>query len=115
MKRRRVRLMQVCVLFLLLLLSTVMLAHAQTGGGPSTLLPSTPLGTGGTGYDLTWSTIDGGGYMFSTGGGYSLGGTVGQPDAGVFASAGGGYSLAGGFWGGAAVQYNIYLPVVIKG
>jgi len=110
MKRRRVRLMQVCVLFLLLLLSDAALAHAQTGGGPST-----PLGTGGTGYDLTWSTIDGGGYMFSTGGGYSLGGTVGQPDAGVFASAGGGYSLAGGFWGGAAVQYNIYLPVVIKG
>ncbi len=28
------------------------------------------------GYDLTWSTMDGGGTMFGTGGGYSLGGTI---------------------------------------
>jgi hypothetical protein len=49
----------------------------------------------GSGYDLTWSTIDGGGMMFSTGGGYSLGGTIGQPDAGVMNN--GGYSLTGGF------------------
>ena len=33
-------------------------------------------------YDLGWFTIDGGGGMFSTGGGYELGGTIGQPDAG---------------------------------
>ena len=72
------------------------IAHAQTGGG----------------YDLTWSTIDGGGYMVSTGGSYSLGGTIGQPDAGALS--GGSYTLAGGFWGGAAVQYKIYLPVVLK-
>ena len=72
-------------------------AHAQTGGG----------------YDLSWSTIDGGGMMFSTGGGYSLGGTMGQPDAGTLS--GGGYTLAGGFWSGAAVQYKVYLPLVIKG
>ena len=32
-------------------------------------------------YGLTWSTVDGGGYTFSTGGNYSLGGTVGQPGA----------------------------------
>jgi hypothetical protein len=67
----------------------------------------------GGGYDLTWSTIDGGGMMLLTGGDYSLGGTIGQPDAGVMNN--GGYSLTGGFWGGAAVQYNIYLPVVLKG
>ena len=73
------------------------LAHAQTGDG----------------YDLTWNTIDGGGYMVSTGGSYSLGGTIGQPDAGVMNN--GGYSLTGGFWGGAAAPYQIYLPVVIKG
>ncbi len=66
----------------------------------------------GSGYDLTWSTIDGGGMMFSTGGGYSLGGTIGQPDAGVMS--GGGYSLAGGFWGGTTVQYQVYLPIVLK-
>jgi hypothetical protein len=37
--------------------------------------------TGG-GFDLTWSTVDGGGFTFSSGSGYELGGTIGQPDAG---------------------------------
>ncbi len=50
------------------------------------------------GYDLTWSTIDGGGAMFSTSGSYALGGTVGQAKAGAFS--GGGYMLTGGFWSG---------------
>src|SRR5574337_71774 len=49
-------------------------------------------------YVLTWSTIDGGGATFSTGGNYSVGGTAGQPDAGTVRA--GGYTLAGGFWGG---------------
>lgn len=53
--------------------------------------------TGGD-YDLTWSTIDGGGETFSTGGDYELGGTIGQPDAG--AMTGGDYALTGGFWFG---------------
>jgi hypothetical protein len=47
-------------------------------------------------YDLTWSTIDGGGETATSGGVYSLGGTAGQPDAGL--AAGGVYSLQGGFW-----------------
>jgi hypothetical protein len=51
------------------------------------------------GYDLSWHTIDGGGYTWSEGGGYTLGGTVGQPDAGA-APSGGGYVLTGGFWVG---------------
>ena len=63
-------------------------------------------------YDLSWSTIDSGGYTWSTGGGYSLGGTVGQPDAGVLS--GGGYTLAGGFWSGAAARYSIYLPLILR-
>ena len=96
MKCKRVRFMQVSVLFLLLLLSVAALAHAQTGGG----------------YDLTWSSVDGGGWMFSASGGYSLGGTAGQPDAGVMNN--GGYSLVGGFWSGAIAQYKIYLPVTLK-
>ncbi len=66
----------------------------------------------GGGYDLTWNTIDGGGATFSTGGGYSLGGTVGQPDAGTLS--GGPYTLAGGFWGGGAAQYRVYLPLVLR-
>jgi hypothetical protein len=47
-------------------------------------------------YSIDWSTIDGGGGT-STGGVYSVSGTIGQPDAG--AMSGGGYSVSGGFWG----------------
>jgi hypothetical protein len=47
-------------------------------------------------FAIDWHTIDGGGGT-SAGGGYSLSGTIGQPDAGTMS--GGGFSLAGGFWG----------------
>ena len=67
-------------------------ALAQTGGG----------------YDLTWSTIDGGGS--SAGSGYQLSGTLGQPDAGATLS-GEGYSLSGGFWGGISTGGKVYLPL----
>ena len=76
------------------------------------LLASVALAQTGGGYDLTWSTVDGGGATWSEGGGYALGGTVGQPDAGVLS--GGGYTLAGGFWGGGAARYGIYLPLVLR-
>ena len=46
-------------------------------------------------HSIDWSTIDGGGGT-STGGVYSVTGTIGQPDAG--AMSGGNYSLTGGFW-----------------
>ncbi len=65
------------------------------------------------GYELSWWTVDGGGHTYSTGGGYELGGTVGQPDAGALA--GGGYTLGGGFWRGGAVTLpplRVYLPLV---
>jgi hypothetical protein len=52
-------------------------------------------------YSIPWYTIDGGGGT-STGGVYSVSGTIGQPDAG--AMNGGNYSLVGGFWSVAAVQ-----------
>jgi hypothetical protein len=87
-------------------------ALAQSGGGTSALLPSTALGTGSASYDLTWSTVDGGGTTFSTGGSYTLGGTAGQPDAGQLA--GGSYTLAGGFWGGAALSHRLYLPLAMR-
>lgn len=64
------------------------------------------------GYDLTWNTIDGGGAMFSTGGTYSLGGTIGQFNAGSMS--GGSYTLVSGFWGGATARYNIYLPLILR-
>ena len=68
-----------------------------------------------SGYSLRWWTVDGGGGMWSSGAGYRLGGTIGQPDAGVLS--GGGYTLAGGFWRGGAQQpakQYIYLPVVMR-
>jgi hypothetical protein len=53
-------------------------------------------------YSIDWSTIDGGGGA-STGGVYTVTGTIGQPDAGTMS--GGNYTLQGGFWGViAAVQ-----------
>jgi hypothetical protein len=48
-------------------------------------------------YAINWFTIDGGGGD-AAGGGYSLRGTIGQPDAG--AMSGTGFSIAGGFWSG---------------
>ena len=65
------------------------------------------------GYELSWWTVDGGGQTYSTGLGYSLGGTVGQADAGVLS--GPGYQLAGGFWSGGPVVYGVYLPLVVRG
>jgi hypothetical protein len=47
-------------------------------------------------YSIDWMTIDGGGGT-STGGVYSVSGTIGQPDAGTMS--GGTYTLDGGFWG----------------
>ena len=73
------------------------------------------LASGNLGFDLSWSTVDGGGGTFSTGGDYSLGGTIGQPDAGMLS--GGVYTLAGGFWSGgaqASTQHLISLPLVIR-
>ena len=45
---------------------------------------------------IDWHKISGGGGT-STGGGYQVSGTIGQPEAGV-AISGGYYSLTGGFW-----------------
>ena len=47
-------------------------------------------------YSLDWFTIDGGGGT-STGGVYSVSGTIGQPDAGPTMS-GGNFTIDGGFW-----------------
>jgi uncharacterized membrane protein len=67
----------------------------------------------GSTYDLSWWTVNGGGGKIG-GGGYTLVGTAGQPDAGA-ALTGGGYRLTGGFWpGGSAAQHNVYLPLVVR-
>lgn len=48
-------------------------------------------------YEISWSTIDGGGGV-SAGGQYIVTGTIGQPEAGVMS--GGDYEVLGGFWPG---------------
>jgi len=50
-------------------------------------------------FEIMWYTIDGGGGV-STGGSYTLAGTIGQPDA-ASGLAGGPYTLDPGFWPGA--------------
>lgn len=77
------------------LLGSVISASAQVGGA----------------YDLSWNTIDGGGWTFSTDGNYSLGGTTGQADAHL-SSSGGSYMLQGGFW--TPPGYLAHVPIVRK-
>lgn len=96
-KRRWALLLAVALLLPLISLPGAARAVAQSGGA----------------YDLPWHTMDGGGHTFSTGGGYALGGTIGQPDAGLLK--GGNYTLAGGFWvAGAQAKYIIDLPLVLR-
>lgn len=94
----RVRIVMTLVVGILIAVSS--LVHAQSPGG----------------YDLTWHTIDNGGVSFSTSGGYQLGSTIGQPDAGVLS--GGNYTLVGGFWqdgvSSEPLPHHIYLPFVLR-
>ena len=85
----------------LLVLLFARIAPAQMSDAPA---------SPGAGYDLSWSSIDGGGGM-SSDGTYTLNGSIGQPDAGALT--GSGYTLTGGFWGIAA-HYRLYLPLVLK-
>ena len=48
-------------------------------------------------FEISRSTVDGGGVMFSSGGEFELSGTIGQPDAGSV-MIGGEFELTGGFW-----------------
>ena len=70
--------------------------------------------SGGT-YNLEWNTIDGGGGTFSTGGDWSLGGTISQADAGSLS--GGTFTLDGGFWTGiieSIEEFFNFLPLIIR-
>jgi hypothetical protein len=74
-------------------------APAKSSGGP---------------YVLDWWTVDGGGGL-STGGVYSLRGTIGQADA--VRAACGAYQLAGGFWASPGRAGSCYqnLPLIMRG
>ena len=61
--------------------------------------PAFAIGPSGGMYSIPWSTIDGGGVINSSGGSFTLSGTIGQPDAGATMT-GGSFSLTGGFWAG---------------
>ena len=65
----------------------------------------------GQSYSIDWYKIAGGGGT-STGGVYSVSGTIGQPDAGG-AMTGGNYSLTGGFWALISVVQTPGLPNLI--
>jgi hypothetical protein len=69
--------------------------------------PAARAQSGGT-YDLRWNTFDGGGATFVTGGVFSLGGTIGQPDASP--ASGGVFLLAGGFWQSRNSVSGVVLP-----
>lgn len=60
-------------------------------------------------YNLDWFTVDGGGGT-SSGGAFSISGTIGQPDAGVLS--GGGYTVEGGFWSGVSIIQNTNAPIL---
>ncbi|MFU8827005.1 MAG: hypothetical protein ACNA70_05870 [Brevefilum sp.] len=100
MKTQKISNLHTLLILCLLLLVAALPVLAQSGGI----------------FDLTWSTVDGGGGA-SAGGNYALSGTIGQPDTGL--SSGGGFVLAGGFWrGGDAasppIQNLIFLPLVTR-
>lgn len=63
-----------------------------------TLAIGASLALAGPQYSIPWSTIDGGGGT-SSGGAYTLSGTVGQHDASG-PLAGGVYTVTGGYWAG---------------
>src|SRR3954451_1280667 len=63
----------------------------------------TGLSTSAQQYEIPWFKIAGGGGMLSTGGVYSISGTIGQHDAGGPAT-NGLYSLTSGFWSLYALQ-----------
>jgi len=69
-----------------------------------------------TGFVLAQSAVDwnviGGGGGHARAGIYSLDGTIGQAIAGKISNAP--YELCAGFWCGAATDYKVYLPIVIK-
>jgi len=60
-------------------------------------------------YTIDWFTLDGGGGQ-SSGGAYTLAGTIGQPDAGIVS--GRAYTVYGGFWSASAVVQTEGAPLL---
>ncbi len=88
------------VLVVVLLALNVRVGYAEPNAAPR-----------GSGYEISWYTIDGGGAQDLVGGTYTLNGTVGQFDAGT--QSGGTYTLNGGYWVD-VFGYRLYLPLILK-
>jgi hypothetical protein len=89
-----------------MLLAALVLSLAV--GSAALAAPGGPLSS----FTIPWWTVDGGGGA-SSGGVYSLRGTIGQAEPGVHT--GSSYTLIGGFWGGAVAQdYALHLPTVLR-
>ena len=72
-------------------------SHAQTGSG----------------FDLTWNVIGGGGGSGeSSGSGFSVLGTIGQ--TAISSSQGSGFSLEHGFWNRIMVPLKVFLTLIIR-
>lgn len=64
------------------------------------------------GYTINWDVIGGGAGPPMSGDGYTLNATLGQTAIGWSTND---YQLGSGFWYGAlAIDYNIYLPLVLR-
>lgn len=67
-------------------------------------------GQSASGWDLSWSTITGGGGR-SSGGSYQVNGAIIPVDG---RAQGGGYVLQGGFFAGDSVKFNSVLPALAR-
>ena len=94
MNKRRLFVLSIALLCLLLLVSAVLAAPQA--------------------FDLSRWTVDGGGGT-SSGGDYTLSGTIGQPDTSPLMS-GGDFTIMGGYWGGGALQAQnqLHLPIITR-
>jgi len=61
---------------------------------------------------IPWSVIGGGGGHAEGGAIISLDSTIGQPIVGQVSNLP--YDLCAGYWCGAAAQYRVYLPLVLR-
>ena len=63
-------------------------------------------------YTIHFWTVDGGGGAVSSENGYTLKGTVGQPDTGW--SEHGEYQLVAGFWARILAHTSVFLPLLLR-
>lgn len=91
------------------------IAALAVAAWPALLRADSSLRAATSSYTLDWWTVDSGGQSGPAASGYTLEGTIGQPDAALWQ--GDTYTLSGGFWLPTArlvPAHWVYLPVVMK-